>query len=216
MKHLGQNESAVLHFIDYWKTHLTNGSNYTIIITVGSRNQNLCLQEVKKSQLFWHLFYLLAHFPSVPLFPFCHSPCSGILSSLVQSSPLLRSLSSSRWLQSAPLPCSLLLTNPILRCDRSLSLLQSMWVLWFHFGTTRSLFSESKRTEGTDKEERGRHLFIVQSVAVANSLDLRRRDWLLNRMIYTTALVSVSWIWRSQLRLWVNVQLAPCGCLKWI
>lgn len=57
---------------------------------------------------------------------------------------------------------------------------------------------------------------MVQSLAVANSLDLKSRDWLLNRMIYTTALVSISWICRSQLRLWVNVQLANCGFLKWI
>lgn len=180
---------------------------------MGSRNQNLCLQEVKKSFdtcfTFWHTFRLFLSFR----FAILHVQVSvPVWSSLVHfwgPYPARDDFS--------PLPCLVLCVWPTLSFAVISHSLCSKACESYDFALAQRgpCFQRAKRTEGTDKEERGRHLFIVQSVTVANSLDLRRRDWLLNRMIYTAALVSVSWIWRSQLRLWVNVQLAPCGCLKW-
>lgn len=164
------------------------------------------LSETSLQKFFKCSFYLLTSPLSSPLFLFSHSPCSD---NPGQSGPVYFTavqfwspFSSSEWPHSASLPPSLL-SNPISRCDRSLSLVQSMWVLWFRFRTKRSLSSESGRMEGKDQEERERerHLFIIKSHTVANSLDLRRRDWLLMRMVYTAALNRERLKWTFQL-LW--------------
>lgn len=47
--------------------------------------------------------------------------------------------------------------------------------------------------------ERERHLFIIQSHTVANSLGLRRRDCLLMRMVCTAALTRGSLRWTRQM-----------------
>lgn len=149
---------------------------------------------------FWHTFHLVFCF----CFAILHvSGSCQVWSNLVHSSPVLKSLASSRWLQSAPLPASFPLNNPRPICDHSLSLLQSMWVLWFHYWTIRPLSSESRRTDRKD-QQRERHLFIIQPLTVAKSLYLRSRDWLFTVIIYTTAPIGVSLTRKSQLLQWVN------------
>lgn len=135
------------------------------------------LSETSLQKFFKCSFYLL----SSPLFLFSHSPCSDnpgqsgtVYFTAVQFwSPF----SSSEWPHSASLPPSLL-SNPISRCDRSLSLVQSMWVLWFRFRTKRSLSPESGRMEGKDQEERERETFVHHKVTYCSQLIRFKEAWL--------------------------------------
>ncbi len=51
-------------------------------------------------------------------------------------------------------------------------------------------------------------MFIMQSLTVANSLDVRKHEWLLMRMIHTTSLNNMSLKCKSQLSLQVKAKPA--------